>query len=349
MDRLRVFSLGDTKRTVYFWGLVLAIPSVLMVWLLQNQDPYIRFAYPTLMGFLAFWAWRLWLNAPLERVEQSAVLGVGLLFGGKFVYSFLLAPDLVSQWREIESSYWAMTYVMVLAYIAFPPVRAVVMALTIVGLTALVGLARFIPELTSGNYSEELLAFVRSEVRIMAMAGLLYILAAVKDRLQVAHQQVQQMERLARTDPLTGLPNRLALSEELVTAVAQPTDLFLVLLDIDHFKRINDQYGHSMGDKVLQEVAKRLRARMRKGDLLGRWGGEELIVLMRGESSEDIVQAVERLREEIALWPFLGVGAVSASFGIAQGMDDDTPHTLLNRADMALYRAKHAGRNRVEI
>ncbi|MDX2004960.1 MAG: GGDEF domain-containing protein [Meiothermus sp.] len=349
MGGFRVLWLGDTKRTVYFWGLVLAIPSLLLVWGLQLQDPYIRFAYPTLAGLCAFWGWRLWLNAPLESIEQSATLGVGLLFAGKFAYSFILATDPGAQWREIESSYWAMTYVMILAYIAFLPTRALVVALAIVGFTALVGLTRLFPGLSDGSYREEFIAFARSEIRLLAMAWLIYILAAVKDRLQVATQQAHHMERLARTDPLTGLPNRLALSEDLAEAVQTPQDLFLVMVDIDHFKRINDQYGHNTGDKVLMEVAKRLRARLRKGDILGRWGGEELIVLMRGNNPDDIVQAVERLREEIALWPFLGVGAVSASFGVAQGIEGDTPHTLLNRADMALYRAKHSGRNRVEI
>jgi diguanylate cyclase (GGDEF)-like protein len=219
----------------------------------------------------------------------------------------------------------------------------------IFGFTLLVGLARFLPDLPQGTLRAEWIDFLRSEIRLAAMLGLLYILATVKDRLLVANQQAERMEVLARTDVLTGLPNRLALSEHLEEAISSPHDLYVVLMDIDHFKNINDQYGHAVGDRVLQEVAKRLRERMRKNDVLGRWGGEELLVLMRGDNTEDIVQAVERLREEIALWPFVSVGMVSASFGIAQGIEGDNPHTLLNRADMALYRAKHSGRNRVEI
>ena len=122
-----------------------------------------------------------------------------------------------------------------------------------------------------------------------------------------------------------------------------------MLLDLDHFKQINDRYGHATGDEVLQEVGRRLRASLRKSDVLGRWGGEEFLIVMRGESQQDVLQALERLREDIAFWPFETVGAVSASFGVAEGHVGDSVNSLLERADRALYQAKRLGRNRVEI
>lgn len=157
------------------------------------------------------------------------------------------------------------------------------------------------------------------------------------------------MHALARTDPLTGLPNRLALSEKLEEASHRIHGLYVVLLDIDRFKQINDRFGHISGDEVLKEVGRRLRASMRKHDALGRWGGEEFMIIMRGENQQDVLAAVERLREDIAFWPFEKVGTVSASFGVAEGHMGDGIHALVERADRALYEAKRLGRNRVEV
>lgn len=349
MRGLRPGLLGDTKRVAYLAGMGLAIVSFLLVWWLRLEDPFIRYCYPLSILACALWAWRLWQQARLEPIEREVVVGMGFFFGAKFAYSLLLVADLKAHWNEVESSYWAMAYVMVLAYIAFNPRRGVLIGLTIVGATLALGLLRLGGEVARGLYQGEFLAFLRSEVQLLAMAGLLYILAAVKDRLTQMNLQVQEMHSLARTDPLTGLPNRLALSEHLEAQAHQIQGLYGVLLDLDHFKQINDRYGHATGDEVLQEVGRRLRASLRKSDVLGRWGGEEFLIVMRGESQQDVLQALERLREDIAFWPFETVGAVSASFGVAEGHVGDSVNSLLERADRALYQAKRLGRNRVEI
>lgn len=349
MRGLRPGLWGDKRRTAYIAGMALSISSFLLIWWLQHQDPFIRYFYPLGMLICAIWAWRLWHQARIERIEQEVILAMSLFFGAKFADSLFLVSDLKAHWNEVESSYWAMAYLMVLVYIAFNPRRGLLLGLTIVGVTLALGLLRLGGEVARGQYQTEFLALMRSEVRLLAMAGLLYILAAVKDRLVQMNLQVQEMHSLARTDPLTGLPNRLALSEHLEAQAHQIQGLYGVLLDLDHFKQINDRYGHAMGDEVLQEVGRRLRASLRKSDVLGRWGGEEFLIVMRGESQQDVLQALERLREDIAFWPFETVGAVSASFGVAEGHVGDSVNSLLERADRALYQAKRLGRNRVEI
>jgi len=242
-----------------------------------------------------------------------------------------------------------MAFVMILIYIAFDARRGLVYSLTLSVVILILGLLRLGGELVLGRHQSEFLAFVHSEVRLLAMAGLLYALAVVKDQLADAHQRVEQMHSLARTDPLTGLPNRLALSELLEEAVRSIHGLYVVLLDIDRFKQINDRFGHIVGDEVLKEVGRRLRTSMRKHDTLGRWGGEEFLIIMRADNQYDALAAVERLREDICFWPFENVGTVSASFGVAEGHIGDNGHTLVERADKALYQAKRLGRNRVEI
>jgi diguanylate cyclase (GGDEF)-like protein len=296
----------------------------------------------------AGWAWRLYRLANLARIEREAIATTTVFFTLKFAY-YLFWGSLEHNWVEIESTYWVMAFVMVLAYIVLDARMGLVYSLVLAAVTLALGLLRLGGEVALGEHRAEFLAFMRAQMRLFAMAGLLYALATVKDQLAHAHQQVEQMHTLARTDPLTGLPNRLALSEHLEEQSHQPHGLYVVLLDLDHFKQINDRYGHTVGDGVLKEVGRRLRSSLRKGDMLGRWGGEEFMMVMRGDSQHDILAAVERLREDIAFWPFDGVGAVSASFGIAEGHMGDSIHSLLDRADKALYQAKHLGRNRVEL
>ncbi len=300
------------------------------------------------MLLCANWAWRLSRRASLSRIEQEAIGVTAGFFTIKLSFYFFWG-DLKRNWVEIESVYWVMAFVMILLYIVLNARNGLVYSLALAVITLSLGLLRLGGEVASGQYRDEFLAFVRSEVRLFAMGGLLYALAIVKDQLADAHRQVLQMHTLARTDPLTGLPNRLALSEHLEREAHRADGLYVVLLDLDHFKQINDRYGHTVGDEVLKEVGRRLRSSLRKGDLLGRWGGEEFMIVMRGESQHDVLAAVERLREDIAFWPFDQVGAVSASFGVAEGHIGDSIHGLLDRADRALYQAKHLGRNRVEL
>ncbi|MCS7058567.1 MAG: GGDEF domain-containing protein [Meiothermus sp.] len=329
------------KRPFYLAALLVALPAVGFAWWLNQDQPYVRYTYPLLMGAFCFWSWRLWAGARPERIEREVILAVGLLFLGKLAYGFSSGLEL--EHAEIESAYWVLAFVMVLVYLSFSPRQGLWIALGMVGLTSALGLW-----FGRGRTSLELLSFLRNETRLLAMAGLLYLLAAVKDRLTQMNRRVEEMHTLARTDPLTGLPNRLALSERLEAEVQAPRGLFLVLLDVDHFKQINDRYGHAVGDAVLREVACRLRVGLREGDVLGRWGGEEFLILLREESLQNALAVLERVREGIAFWPFEAVGFISASFGVAEAHSGDTVRSLLERADRALYQAKRGGRNRVE-
>ncbi len=338
----------DRKRTAYFWAILLAVPVLLFIWLMRPEEGFIRWLYPLFILMCIGWAWRLRRGNNLGRIERETMAAVTVFFTVKLAY-YLFWGSLEQNWVEIESTYWVMAFIMILLYIVFDARRGLWYSLTLAAISLTLGLLRLGSEVAQGEYRAEFLAFVRAEMRLFAMAGLLYALATVKDQLADAHQQVQQMHTLARTDPLTGLPNRLALSEHLEQESHQAHGLYVVLLDLDHFKQINDRYGHTVGDGVLREVGRRLRTSLRKGDLLGRWGGEEFMIIMRGDSQHDVLAAVERLREDIAFWPFDGVGAVSASFGVAEGHMGDSIHSLLDRADKALYQAKHLGRNRVEL
>jgi len=166
-----------------------------------------------------------------------------------------------------------------------------------------------------------------------------------------------ELRRLASTDNLTGLANRQAFSVAFAEAWSRARDrrepLAAMLIDVDHFKRFNDTYGHQVGDEVLKLVAAAMRASARRGDLVARYGGEEFVVLLPGCGLRDAQRAAERLRSAVAdaALPHGGEALrVTVSIGLAlrdPGSRCDDPEALLRAADEALYAAKDAGRNRV--
>jgi diguanylate cyclase (GGDEF)-like protein len=173
---------------------------------------------------------------------------------------------------------------------------------------------------------------------------------ALHDALLEANRRLAAQ---ALTDDLTGLANRRHGARELERAVALAVRHGRVLgvarVDVDHFKRINDTYGHDAGDEVLIEVARRLASAVRGGDLLARWGGDEFVAILPDTDREGAMRAAERLRAAVAAAPVEVEGAsadVTVSVGWAH-WSGDTPGDLLVRADRAVYQAKDAGRGTV--
>jgi two-component system cell cycle response regulator len=166
---------------------------------------------------------------------------------------------------------------------------------------------------------------------------------------------VEESHRLASTDMLTGLANRRALLELLGAAVARAErsgpQVSVVLLDIDHFKLVNDQHGHAAGDRVLAAVGEALRLHLRGADMPARWGGEELVAVLPDTGSQAAAAVAERLRVEIERLEVRSEHGeripVTASFGVASYVTGDSVGTLTERADAAMYEAKRDGRNRV--
>ncbi len=161
---------------------------------------------------------------------------------------------------------------------------------------------------------------------------------------------------LALTDPMTGLYNQRYLMRHLggLVLAGQPAGIAVLMIDIDHFKSVNDRWGHSAGDQGLKRVAETLRERIRAFDSLARYGGEEFVVLMPGASTEEALHAANRLRKAIAAMEFSPEPGqrhiLTVSVGLVRSDSPDvTSEQLLRAADRALYRAKRLGRNRVEV
>jgi diguanylate cyclase (GGDEF)-like protein len=139
------------------------------------------------------------------------------------------------------------------------------------------------------------------------------------------------------------------LERELDTAQETGNQFYLLMLDLDHFKRINDVYGHGFGDQVLLACAQAVQGILRKGDIIARYGGEEFIVILIPQSSIKVSVLAERIRQAVESLQFQYEVTVTVSIGVTKCLPGDTVDDLINRADHCLYQAKQAGRNRVVL
>jgi len=168
-----------------------------------------------------------------------------------------------------------------------------------------------------------------------------------------AEKAVEELKIIAITDRLTGLYNRLKLDEslenEFYRAHRYAHQFAVILLDLDFFKSVNDTYGHQEGDQVLMEVAKILQKQVREIDIVGRWGGEEFLIIYPSTNLHGVLSVAEKMRSKIEKYNFPAVGTITASFGVTVWYPDDMIESMIARVDKALYKAKDNGRNRVEV
>jgi len=184
-----------------------------------------------------------------------------------------------------------------------------------------------------------------------------YIEPIFKDGKKIGYRSINEditdkkrIEELSITDKLTGLYNRMKIDEILNTQMQEykryQNPFSIILLDIDDFKEINDNYGHAIGDYVLEEIAKRLTLNIRTTDIVGRWGGEEFIIICKNTKGSNALIVAEHLRELIQTIPFDEVGVKTISLGVTEFNNEDDINSVFKRADDALYKAKNSGKNR---
>lgn len=200
--------------------------------------------------------------------------------------------------------------------------------------------------------------------KILAVIGVVLALVIVWNRKLVklnhqiagAHRELKEkskeLERISITDSLTGLFNRrhidMVLEDEMKRQVRYQRNLSVILIDLDNFKQINDSHGHQAGDMVLIAFAEMLNSTVRGSDVVGRWGGEEFLVICSETSLEGAIVLAEKLRHELTQLSFVELDRQTASFGAASLRPEETRDGLVRRVDEALYTAKEKGRNRVE-
>lgn len=249
-------------------------------------------------------------------------------------------------------SYWLpLSYIV--AFIVLPPRMAVFVSLALFGGLAGLGLTYWsspdVPQEYKTMYGNALVQMYAMHITMIVCMSLLML---VQRHYFVAIMRAREQASLAHIDPLTGLANRRQLDIWLHQAIeenrAAGTDLSVILFDLDHFKQVNDTYGHAAGDEVLRATASASRRAIRGLDRVGRWGGEEFMILIAGDlrAAEMVAQRVQATMKDMAL-PI--PRSVTVSCGVSQARPGDAATDLLQRADQALYAAKERGRDTVAV
>ncbi len=261
--------------------------------------------------------------SPATMVTYASVVGVGLiLFDRRMIYCALIPATIALLFCNFLSMYGILQYAPI-----------------------------FNPEILN---QAEMHPFWVGSMFFFLLPILLACLYLFEILLQQWRTRETAIQALSRLDPLTNVMNRRSISNQLEKLNQQADQLYsVILLDLDHFKNINDHFGHSLGDEVLVNVAKCLTENLRDQDMIGRFGGEEFIILLPNTSTTQAKSIAERCRIAISQLSFISEDhqefSVSASFGISSSQNASESHLIISQADQALYAVKANGRNQVKV
>lgn len=350
---------GAARTSLRIWGTVLLLQVIgwMLMGLRGHASDWLSIVLANGVLMLSYAetvrALRLLLGAP-QRAALLVAIGVIGWLG--ITWFGIVVPDF--RMRVYIASLALGAYLLLLAW----PLRHAlqrggstaqrVMLLVLLGALA-AWIARLV-ELASQPADAGLLTYSPANAAQMIYSAVEPVLASIGFLLMYNEAVQAELHRLARTDPLTGTLNRLALDEEsvrLFRATIHPNTLAVLIIDVDHFKRINDNFGHLAGDRVLATLAAGIRWRLQPPVVLGRMGGEEFLALLPNTGVAEAMALAEQLRIAITAMqpvPEAEIPGVTVSIGIAAYRPEDASvDDLIQRADRALYDAKRAGRNRV--
>jgi len=333
--------LNPLRRRMALWLLPLGSLLALVALLASGKgvDPVDRVFLPLMAAGFLLLALALRRNPTSARwAIPSAHAAIALYLLSTLSYQLLFRPN---PQGLSPAAYWV-PFFYFSSYLFFPTHRALRLALLYLLALFLLALLGGLRHHYTPVHLNALAQFLGSN---LAYVGLLSLLMRLKDSYLEARLD-------AHTDFLTGLRNRryleLILERELFRVTRYGRPLSLIILDLDGFKAVNDTHGHEVGDRVLKALARCLEEHLRQSDRAVRLGGEEFAVLLPETGLPQALRLAERLRRAVAALKVPPAERLSASFGVAQASPTDSPFSLLKRADEALYRAKRAGKNRVE-
>ena len=339
------------RRRIYLTVSLIGLPVEVINWLLkltQGASDLGTFYFNPIFFVMSAWI-VIWLSrgGPAATVERVALLVVALAVIFRIVVAPLAGVDQILQ--NLQDTYWLIVLVSIITFLVFDFRRALLTSVLIylLGVVTPWGLLLWrSAALTGGNRLAQ----------VQLLSGMVLIamwsLAWYREHFALEQERSRLTEALAHTDALTGLPNRRALYPHLtehLELAQHGTPSSLLLIDLDHFKLINDRHGHNVGDAVLVQTAQLLRASLRASDVAGRWGGEEFLMILPATPAQLGLAIAEELCQRFAAQPFLQGGAplpVTVSIGVSESRPGDTLQACVARADQALYHAKHQGRNR---
>lgn len=343
--------IDDIRKRLDAFALAVSVLGLLGTWwYVREYSPSNLFVLYTMPALAVF---NLWAAFAVLRQSGNLAKFERLVFFVLYGYAVVALTSRFMPPLEAHGSIGSLEMFFVMLVVAaaclvLPP-RAALVASSVLFTLDLASTWTYLLTVNAGP-PERLLRLVE-QCLTLAVIALMLTLAWLKVWWNEADEARGHLSRLAHSDPLTNVPNRRGMYEVVEQAIARtPASRFCVVLaDIDGFKSVNDTYGHALGDEVLRRFANVLRTEVRERDAVGRWGGEEFLIVLPDAALREAVTIAERLRTctaEASLLP-IGDRPITASFGVACWRSGDTFEALLVRADEALYRAKSEGKNRV--
>lgn len=308
-----------------------------------------RIGYPLMLAVTTLGAVLLFFRPESLHAVVTTVLGafITYLLSDYYYLTYEVLSGSSSSYQLATMALWLpLGYVG--CYVFYSPQVAVRTSLAIYAAVSLPQWVLLGVDASSLGRQIAMAMLISHPVYIAALWGV----AKLKVHANGVHDLAQSMSAAATEDPLTGVANRRGMRHALETLTRAGTDLdrpvALLLLDVDGFKGINDKFGHAVGDDVLIALAHKVRTHLRNSDLLGRWGGEEFMILSLDHAGPQALQMADRLRTELEEHSYPDVGKVTVSVGVTMLIPGESIEAFVKRADDALYQAKERGRNRVE-
>ena len=362
MNQIKLKSLQsfyDLKSRLMKVFLTFAVLVIIGIWSLEGSkahvNPIDKIAYPLMIAIFSIGTIVLYRHPKsLKYIESITFYTFAIYCLANFQAMILGMPFFVIDLYSVSTFLQWLPMIYVSAFIMLETRNAIIASvlfyLSLVCSTILYEVMRYVPDFVLNN--------LYPAIKNICFAQPIYILmvlgiAVLKEQIIEVNTEATDMTIAATTDYLTGISNRRfaaqSLDNFLNLAKIDNLTLTIFVVDIDHFKKINDSYGHDIGDRVLVNIANFLLHNLRDSDLLGRWGGEEFIVILQKTDLQTACNLAERLYKQNSQLIHEQVGQVTFSIGIATSKADDTTDSLFKRADAALYKAKQTGRNHFKV
>lgn len=352
--RTELNRLETYRRRTYLGVLTLTIAIIMLSWAFREQgDPFIAIAYPAFSAILALLGVAFWRKPPpLRTMEITLVAAVGTMILSRLAWHFTFSDPLNEHLLLLAGGhYWAVGILIVGGFITLGYRGGMITGIaTFLFSGTLAAHEIFGCFQAAGDHCHNWVYLVRIHLFLAALLALTSAGTLLRDRTWSAFSRAETLQHWANTDPLCGLANRRGadqfLSSEAALADRYQRPLTIILIDIDEFKRINDDHGHEVGDAVICGFADILSNTVREVDLAARWGGDEFLVATPGVDLRSARHAAQRCRRAIERAPIAGV-PITVTVGIAEYLPGKGVNDAICRADAMLYQAKAAGRNRV--
>ncbi|MFC2028773.1 GGDEF domain-containing protein [Chloroflexota bacterium] len=354
MDAYNDAPVQAIKRRVYMASTAPAVIFLMIFWVASytyGEVGFIdRFTVPILSTVIVFLLILLRLNRiKLIAFETIAFCIVFIFMISKIYMDFYRLVQVGETIASSDLLYTPLLYI--LGFTLLGKRRGFISALVFLISLMFIGMIFVFQSVGMPEYILNALQIMELFLVSVVSILLLYLLSYIGEQHFKAHVLAEVNARLANTDSLTQVDNRRQLEEHIETeinrAVRQRRPLTVLMLDFDHFKKVNDQYGHTAGDSVLVNIAGLISKNLRSMDHFGRWGGDEFICVAANTDIDTATLLAERIRSQIEGAQFQDSPSITCSIGITAFIKGDTPNELISRVDKGLMQAKAAGRNRV--